>query len=299
MRPFPPPREELHLNALQNWLDRFCRKHPNFAIPNLMKYIVIGNVVVFLLDLFSHNACSALLAFAPDLILHGQIWRILSFIFIPVNSSPIFFIFSLYFYWFIGSALEREWGSGRFTVFYAAGVVLTILAGILLRLLGVGNVYSFVNMYYVNMSMFFAFASLYPDMQVLFFFIIPIKVKWLAWLDLALFAVDCVRYIMGGAWMLCLLPLVAVLNYLLFFWSDIMDLLGRNARRVKYQHSRQTVNFKQATRQAQQQKGYIHKCAVCGKTDTDYPNEEFRYCSKCNGYYCYCSEHIHNHVHIQ
>ena len=63
--------------------------------------------------------------------------------------------------------------------------------------------------------------------------------------------------------------------------------------------SRQTVNFKKATKQAQQQKGYIHKCAVCGKTDTDYPNEEFRYCSKCNGYYCYCSEHIHNHVHIQ
>ena len=92
-----------------------------------------------------------------------------------------------------------------------------------------------------------------------------------------------------------IIPLVAILNYFIFFWDNFLQLFGR----VKYQTSRQTVNFKKATKQAQQQKGYIHKCAVCGKTDTDYPNEEFRYCSKCNGYYCYCSEHIHNHVHIQ
>ena len=94
-------------------------------------------------------------------------------------------------------------------------------------------------------------------------------------------------------------PLVAMLNYLLFFWSDIAGFFTRTFHRAKHQTSRQTINFKQATRHAQQQKGYIHKCAVCGKTDTDYPDEEFRYCSKCNGYYCYCSEHIHNHVHIE
>ena len=260
-----------------------------------MRYIVIGNIVVFLLDLFSNGGCSALLAFSPDLILLGQVWRVITFIFIPINSNPILFIISLYFYWFIGTTLEREWGSGKFTVFYACGIVLTIIAGILLRLLGVGNVYSFVNMYYVNMSMFLSFASLYPDMQVRLFFIIPIKMKWLAWLDLALFAVSCIRYIAGGAWMLCLLPLVAVVNYLLFFWSDIAAALGR----TRYRHSRQTVNFKQATRQAQQQKGYIHKCAVCGKTDTDYPDLEFRYCSRCNGYYCYCEDHINNHTHVE
>ena len=98
---------------------------------------------------------------------------------------------------------------------------------------------------------------------------------------------------------LCLLPLVAVVNYLIFFWPELAGLLGRTARRRRYTASKKTVNFQKAARQAQQQKGYIHKCAVCGKTDTDYPNEEFRYCSKCNGYYCYCSEHIHNHVHIQ
>ncbi len=285
------------MSALHRWLDRFCARHPGFGIPNLMKYIVIGNVVVFLLDQFSNGLCSALLSFSPAAIAQGQVWRVVSFVFIPVSSGSTFFsrvillAISLYFYWFIGNILEREWGSAKFTLFYAVGVVLTILAGLATR--GAG-----VTMFYVNMSMFFSFASLYPDMQVLFFFI-PMKVKWLAWLDLALFAVECVRYLIGGAPVLCLLPLVAVVNYLIFFWPELAGLLGRTARRRRYTASKKTVNFQKAARQAQQQKGYIHKCAVCGKTDTDYPNEEFRYCSKCNGYYCYCSEHIHNHVHIQ
>ena len=285
------------MSALHRWLDRFCARHPGFGIPNLMKYIVIGNVVVFLLDQFSNGLCSALLSFSPAAIAQGQVWRVVSFVFIPVSSGSTFFsrvillAISLYFYWFIGNILEREWGSAKFTLFYAVGVVLTILAGLATR--GAG-----VTMFYVNMSMFFSFASLYPDMQVLFFFI-PMKVKWLAWLDLALFAVECVRYLIGGAAVLCLLPLVAVVNYLIFFWPELAGLLGRTARRRRYTASKKTVNFQKAARQAQQQKGYIHKCAVCGKTDTDYPNEEFRYCSKYNGYYCYCSEHIHNHVHIQ
>ena len=175
---------------------------------------------------------------------------------------------------------------------YLAGFLLTLLAGAAASLLGW---WIYLDMFYVNMSMFFAFATLYPDMQVLFFFIIPVKVKWLAWLDAAMYAIRCAMYIAGGSWVMCLLPLAAVANYLLFFWSDIMERFGR----VKYRASRQTINFKQAAKKAQQQKGYIHKCAVCGKTDTDYPDEEFRYCSKCNGYYCYCSEHIHNHVHIE
>ena len=288
--------------SVDTWLDRFCYKHPRFGIPGLMKYIVILQAVVYVMDIFSHGTLSALLMFDAGSILHGQIWRVISFVALPLSSSasffagnlsaPLFFILSLYFYWFIGTTLEREWGSAKFTVFYAVGTLLTLASGLALSAWGLGFT---INMYYVNMSMFFAFATLYPDLQVLFFFIIPVKVKWLAWLDAALFAIDCANYLANGLWMLCLLPLVAVVNYVIFFWSDIMECFGR----VKYQTSRQTVNFKKATKQAREQKGYIHKCAVCGKTDTDYPDEEFRYCSKCNGYYCYCSEHIHNHVHIQ
>ena len=279
--------------SVDTWLDRFCYKHPRLGIPGLMKYIVFIQAAVYLLDIFSNGTLTALLYFEPFYILRGQIWRLVTFVFLPLDSSnTIFFVLSLYFYWFIGSTLEREWGETKFTVFYAVGALLTLLAGIVVGIFGRGVM---VNMFYVNMSMFFAFATLYPDLQVLFFFVIPVKVKWLAWLDAALYVVQCARYLAAGAWILCLLPLVAVLNYVIFFWSDIMGRFGR----FQYRHSRQTVDFKKATKQTQQQRGYLHKCAVCGKTDTEYPDMEFRYCSKCNGYYCYCSEHIHNHVHIQ
>lgn len=283
--------------SIDTWLDRFCYKHPRFGLPNLMNYIVAGNVIVYILNLFSHGYLWSLLSFSLQGILHGQIWRLVSFVFLPVASgNALFFLLSLYFYWFIGTTLEREWGCTKFSVFYASGILLTIVSALILSPLGLA---SSANMYYVNMSMFFAFATLYPDMQVLFFFIIPIKVKWLAWLDAALFAIDILRYIAGGTWLLSVLPLVAVVNYAIFFWSDIMGLIGRKARQSKRRNPRQTVNFREATRHAQQNKGYLHKCAVCGKTDTDYPDMEFRYCSKCNGYYCYCMEHINNHVHIE
>ena len=279
--------------SVDTWLDRFCYKHPRLGIPGLMKYIVILQAVVYLLDIFSNGYLSLLLMFSSQGILHGQVWRLITFVALPLDSgNAVFFLLSLYFYWFIGSTLEREWGTTKFTVFYAMGFLLTLVSGFVLDLWGVGYA---ADMFYVNMSMFFAFATLYPDLQVLFFFIIPVKVKWLAWLDAAMYAIQCVRYIADGKAVMCLLPLAAVVNYVIFFWSDIMERFGR----AKYQASRQTVNFKKATKQAREQKGYIHKCAVCGKTDTDYPDEEFRYCSKCNGYYCYCSEHIHNHVHIQ
>lgn len=282
--------------SVDSWLDRFCYKHPKLGIPNLMNYIVIGSVIVYLLNLFSEGFLSSLLYFSPQYILHGQIWRLVTFIFLPLNPNPLFLVLSLYFYWFVGSTLEREWGSVKFTVFYAMGVLLTILSGFLVGSFGLGI---YVSMAYVNLSMFFAFATLYPNLQVLLFFIIPVKVKWMAWIDAAFFAIQIVRYLVGGAWILALVPIVAILNYLIFFWSDLMGMLSHTAQRAKHQRSRQTVNFKEATRHAQQQKGYIHKCAVCGKTDTDYPDLEFRYCSKCNGYYCYCMEHINNHVHIE
>lgn len=287
-------KEVVSLRALQQWLDRFCYKHPRLGIPGLMRYIVIGNVLVYLLNLFSTNGypvASALLSFDTSAILQGQVWRIITFIFVPTGSSNIFFfVLTLYFYYFIGSALEREWGSNKFTVFYFFGVILNIILGFF-----VGT----ASMYYVNMSMFFSFATLYPEMQVLLYGILPLKVKWLAWLDAALFLFDIIRYLMLGAWGYALIPVVAILNYFLFFWDDLMNIVRRKTGRMAYQARPQTINFKKAQKEVQQRKGYLHKCAVCGITDADDPNMEFRYCSKCNGYYCYCMKHINDHVHVQ
>ena len=294
------------MRTIQRLLDRFCLKHPRLSIPGLMRYIIIGNVIVYLLNSFSLGGTalgSAYLDFDSEAILHGQVWRLVTFIFVPPSSQNVFFFaITLYFYYFIGTALEREWGSNKFTIFYFFGVLLNIIVGFLL-----GR----ASMYYVNMSMFFAFATLFPNLQFLLFFIIPVKAKWLAWFDAAYFAFAVVQYLLAGRFLLALMPIVAVLNYLLFFASDIFDGFSSAKSRVQNQarqakfHSAQgqryggpkVVNFHGQSGQTKSQ--YIHKCAVCGKTDATDPNMEFRYCSRCNGYYCYCSDHINSHVHIQ
>ena len=289
------------MRAMQQWLDRFCYKHPRLSIPGLMRYIVIGNVLVYLLDLFSMGGGaigSSLFSFNTSAILSGQIWRLVTFIFVPMGSSNIFFFaITLYFYYFIGNALEREWGSNKFTIFYFFGVLLNILIGFL-----VGG----ASMYYVNMSMFFAFATLYPDLQFLLFFIIPVKAKWLAWIDAAYFAIAVVRYLVAGYFLMALIPIVAILNYLLFFASDIGNMFSNAKRRAQWKAQTRrgptygdpkVVNFHNSKTKTKE--NYLHRCAVCGRTDVSDPQMEFRYCSRCNGYYCYCADHINSHVHIQ
>lgn len=279
-------------------IDRFCYQHPNFGIPNLMLWVVIGNVIVYVMDMFSNGTFSAILSFIPAYIFKGQIWRLVTFVFVPSYGSNIFFFaISAYFYYFIGSRLERQWGTARFNFFYCSGIVLAILVGLLGALVS-GGMEETATMQYNNLSLFFAFASLFPDMMVMLFFIIPVKVKWLAYLDAALLLYSVVSLLLKGAYISALLPVLAILNYLVFFGDSLIDALRGQSQRVQHRYSRQTIQFKKAAKEAQKRTGYLHKCCVCGRTDVDYPNLEFRYCSKCAGYRCYCMDHISNHVHV-
>lgn len=141
------------------WLDRFCYKHPRLGIPGLMKYIVIANVAVYLMDMFSNGYFSAMLRFYPALIMEGQVWRLLTFIFVPTSGGFIlWFALTTLFYYYIGNALENQWGSTRFTVFYGVGVLLNIFTGMVTYWIS-GAFLETASMYYVNMSMFFAFAT--------------------------------------------------------------------------------------------------------------------------------------------
>ena len=295
------------MRGVDSWLDRFAYKHPRLGIPRLMLYVVIGNLIVFFLDLFSASTFSPMLVFSGHLILRGQVWRLITFVFVPLYSGMryiFFFALSLYFYYFIGTMLEREWGSTKFTLFYSMGVALNILVGFVIYFiylalgLPLAPYLVTANMHYVNLSLFFAFATLYPEMRFLFI-IIPVKVKWLAWLDAALFVLDMVEMAVDGSFFLLPLPVVAILNYFLFFYSPIKETLSRGRRVAKHQQSQAAVNFRAAQRKAKETKGYMHKCAVCGRTDTDNPGLEFRYCSKCDGYHCYCMDHINDHVHVK
>ena len=288
------------MKKIYDGVQRFCAAHPRFGIPNLMRVIVIGNVAVYVLMLLTQaNDANALsfLTFNLNALLHGEVWRLVTFVFVPAYSSPFALLISLYFYYWIGSTLERQWGTAKFNLYYISGALLTVL-GVVLASLITGNPYlTAAGTGYVNLSMFFAFAFLFPDTTVLLFFILPVKMKWLAYLDGALFAFDIIKAIGAHNWAGVVLPIVALLNFAVFIWPEVHYL----KERAKYQNSRKTVQFRQAqqqqAKQAQQQ-GYRHKCAVCGRTDTDYPDLQFRYCSKCVGYHCFCQDHIFNHVHF-
>ena len=287
------------LKKLHDAVDRFAYTHPRFGIPGLIRYIVFGTAIVYLLLQFSSYSAISFLTFNWAMVLRGELWRLVTFIFVPGSTSPLWLLLSLYFTYFIGTLLEREWGTAKFNLYYFSGVVLTILTGIISHYAFGYSTISGTG--YVTMAMFLAFAALYPDMQVLLFFFIPIKVKWIALVDVALFLLEILgalaRLDLFGA----LLPVVALLNFLVFFWTDLVSALGYQRSRSRHQHSHQTIQFKSAVR-AQRQKeadrGYRHKCAVCGRTDTDFPELEFRYCSRCAGYHCFCADHIFNHEHF-
>ena len=276
-------------------VDLFCYKHPRFGIRNLMLFIVIGTLIVWLFSAMDTTRLfTSFLTFNPAAVLHGQVWRLITFIFIP-QSSGIWLLLFLYFYYFIGSTLEREWGSGRFTIYYLMGILLTVIYGFIVYFV-TGRPFTLTSNY-INLSMFFAFATLYPEQRVLVFYIIPVKIKWLAIVDALYFLYDIFSMLGAGYGMISFLPLVAVLNYFIFCG----DTLFRAVRPMSRKQRESTINFKRAAQQIrheQRTRGYTRKCEVCGRTDTDYPDLEFRYCSRCKGVHCFCQDHINNHVHF-
>ena len=293
------------MKAINRAIERFCARHRRFGVPRLMMYIVIISAAVYVLDMMDTTGTLLhLLAFLPGRIMRGEIWRLVTWIFCPINDQLIFTALMLYFYYFIGSTLEREWGTSKFTVYYILGILLNVVYGFLFRLLA-GESWGFLldNMIwlvpnYINLSMFFAFAVLFPDQVIRLFFFIPIKIKWLALFDAGLFLYSIISQLIIGNIAMALLPVIALLNFFLVCGYDLFYYL----RPLKARTSPGAINFKAAARQAkrdQESRQYRHKCSVCGRTDSDSPDLEFRYCSRCNGYHCFCIEHINNHVHFK
>ena len=281
------------MKSIMRRIDRFCALHPRFGISNLMLYITIGTGLVWLVGMMDRSGTlMSVLAFnAEKVFTQGQIWRLLTFVLIP-ESGGLWLLIALYFYYFIGNTLERQWGAGKFTIYYLIGMLFNIIFGTVLWLLGVGS--GWVTATYLNLSMFFAFATLYPEMRVLLFFIIPIKMKWLGIANAVIFLVAIIR----NPFPINLLPVVAILNYLVFCGGWLFDYI----RPARVKQKKKTIDFKKAAREynkKQAARPYTRKCEVCGKTDADNPNLEFRFCSKCGGYHCFCIDHINSHVHFK
>ncbi len=268
-------------------VERFCAQHPNFGIPNLMRYIAIGSGIFWIVGLINPVLLSYM-AFSPAAIFHGQIWRLVTFLLYPPDTGYLALI-AVYFYYWIGTNLENAWGTGAFTIYFFSGAILTALFGVLVYLL-LGISFP-MTAEYIYLAMFFAFAVLFPDMEVLLFFILPVKIKYLAILDAVFFVLSIFTY----SFPMNLLPVVATLNFLIFCGGELW-------RRVQFRRPKgNTINFRRESariRREQQAKLYTHKCSVCGRTDVTNPELEFRYCSKCAGYHCFCMEHINNHIHF-
>lgn len=286
------------MKKLCDAVDRFCLYHPRFGIPNLMRYLVFLSAAVYLLDTFSGGAASAMLYFSSDLVLQGELWRLLTWVIVPGGGRLFWTVISLMCYYSIGSAVENYWGPAKFTLFYLTGVVLTVVFALTSLL---WSPFVIVNNSMFNNLLFLAFATLYPTALVRFQLILPIQAKWLAALYVVLTLYDIFRN--GVGYLLLMVPmlLAAWLTYAVFFWDRIFDLLSEFGFNVRHLNSAQTVHFKSAVKQQKKkeaQQGYRHKCSVCGRTDTEFPDLQFRYCSRCAGYHCFCEDHIFNHEHF-
>lgn len=285
------------------WMDKLERKFGKYAIPNLMFYMIILYVVGFLLSLLNPEFYYYYLSLDAQAIMHGQVWRLFTFLIQPPPSNSLFIIFALYLYYMIGRQLEYAWGTFKFNLYFFMGVLFNIVAAFVAYM--VFQVSLPMGTYYLNTALFLSYAAIYPNQQFYLFFIIPVKVKWLAWIEIAYFGYDIVKAflpqyggsIFGVYYQAAALEIVvALLNFIIFF------LATRRKGRTMQQRKQKKV-YDKAVQEARQnhlyENGAKHRCHVCGRTELDDETLEFRYCSKCNGNYEYCQDHLFTHEHVE
>ncbi len=246
------------------------------AIPHLTALLVLGQAFCWVMMQLDPSFVDGLIL-DPELVREGQYWRLATFLFFPPGAHPVFILFAFYLFWLMGEALERAWGDFRYTCFIFIGYAATVAAGLSLPAGAAFNTY-------LMGSVFLAFAFLYPNFELCLFFILPVKIKWLA-------LATWITY----AWMLLfggmedrLLIAAACLNFFLFFGAELWG-------RVRLAHRRQRFG----SRVAAMERAGLHRCAVCGIGEKERPDAEFRVCSQCADGSEYCEEHIRNHEHRQ
>jgi hypothetical protein len=254
-----------------------------FAIPNLSLYLIIGQVFFWGLALVAGFNIERI-ALLPAAVFAGEGWRLVTFLFLPPSLSAdalslVFMAFGWYMFYLMGSALEHYWGNFRYNAFLGFGWFVTAVAAF-------ATPASYASYFFLAGSVFLAFAYLNPDFELLIFFILPVKIKWLAllmWLDFG-------YTLIIGPWSARLAVLAATGNFLLFFAGDIVSRFRAGRRQMNHQA--------RAFAASSDDREPRHRCRICDKTELTDPKAEFRYCSKCAGNQCYCADHIFNHEHV-
>lgn len=278
------------------FLNNLERKFGKYAVSDLMKYVLvlygIGTAIGFFLPGIYENY----LILDFSMIAKGQIWRLVTFIMqpYPINEQPlniIFFMIEVYLYLMIGRGLEYAWGKFRFNLYFLSGILFNLLAGLLVHFV-FGVAYP-VGLTYILQTLFLAFAVLYPDVQLMLWFVLPIKVKWLGYLYGILLGYNILSYFLDGTtagYVLGIASLISVANFLLFFlWS-------RKSHRISPAHVKRRRAMQKAGRVSGEPR---HRCAICGRTEQDNPELQFRFCSKCEGNFEYCNDHLFTHTHVK
>ena len=258
-------------------IDKLEKKFGRYAIPNLTIYLIAGQSFFYLMYMTEKLERGATYLSA-NMLMSGEWWRVFTLPFDPPRSSLIFTLFAWYFFYMLGSALEEHWGAFRYNAYLLLGCAITLAAAFLVPGYPISNAF-------LAGSVFLAFATLFPEFQILLFFVLPVRIKWLAlitWLGY-------LYQLVFGDWAVRLMVLAATANYLIFFYKDI----SLNIRHGKRQLVKKAV---QAAPKAQE---LSHRCTACGITDQSDPDMDFRYCPKCNGQHGYCREHIFSHEHVK
>lgn len=285
---------------MNSWLGKMERKFGRYAIPNIMKYLIVLYAGGYFLYMINPMFYLNYLVLDWGAVLHGQIWRLLTFLMQPPSASIFMVALLLYIYYMIGMQLENALGTFRFNFYLLTGIVLHIVASLIVYLT-TGMVIS-PSVEYLNLSFFFVFAMLFPDAQFLLFFAIPIKGKWIALIDGFYFLWAIISPFLpaykGTEYGAMMAALASILNVFIFY------LLSRNMHAYSPKEVKRRRDYQRKVQQAQKpehvyENGARHKCAVCGRTELDDPNLEFRYCSKCNGNYEYCQDHLFTHTHVK
>ncbi len=290
-------------------MSKFEKKFGRYAIKNLSLVLIGCYVIGYVIQLLSPQL-EAMLTLNPYAILHGQIWRLVTWILIPPSSLDLFTIIMLLFYYSIGTSLEMTWGTYRYNVYLFSGMLFTIIGsflamGLYYLLTGDAGAAAAPQMmqttstlfstYYINMSIFLAYAATFPDAQVLLMFVIPVKMKWMGIAYSVLLAVEMIQGTGYGVYDIFYRFAIAasLLNFVIFV------LISRRKLHISPAQMRRRQQFKAQTKANKNPGITKHKCAICGRTEKDDPDLEFRFCSKCNGNYEYCQYHLFTHEHIK
>ncbi len=291
------------------FMNKLERKLGRYAIPNLMKYIAI----LYVLGLFIGTINPAMIYYLElnfDMVLKGQIWRLVTFM-IPISTMrDIFSVFiRAYIFYFIGSTLEKAWGSFRLNFYFFSGILYNIIAAVVVYLIDGTTLFNILGMYInppldlIYSSLFFAFAAMFPNMQFYLYFILPVKAKYMAWLSGAYYIYLIYNSIRAN-YLLGAIPIVvSLLNFVIFFFAT------RNYQRISPREFERKARYRRQMKEGRDSGNVVqmngrnvitrHKCAVCGRTELDDDQLEFRFCSKCDGNYEYCMDHLFTHEHVK